>query len=165
VVHLRLHKPQSRSLLVIACCISVLHWNSYSGSWLCQSHQEYLEDLSLFPMIISYVLDDSERSPTWNAQETTEHIFLLRLNSGSGNVTSIIPVLVVINLPTIVLQLVVLLSSVLMNGNGAEVYASRMMLLMVPVSASDLSRCSSLLTIRLTTHYQLSVWLLGEMIF
>jgi hypothetical protein len=51
-----------------------------------------------------------------------------------------------------------------MNGNIAEVYASRMMLLLAPVSASALSRCSSLLTMRLVTHYQLSGWLLGEMI-
>jgi hypothetical protein len=56
-------------------------------------------------------------------------------------------VLVVLNLPPIVLQVVVLLSSVLMNGD--EVYASRMMLLLSPVSASTLSRCSSLLTMRL----------------
>jgi multisubunit Na+/H+ antiporter MnhG subunit len=60
---------------------------------------------------------------------------------------------------------VVLLSSVLMNGNIAEVYASRMMLLLAPVSASALSRCSSLLTMRLADCYQLSGWLLGEMIF
>jgi hypothetical protein len=71
-----------------------------------------------------------------------------------------IPVLVVVNLPPIVLQMVVLLSSVLMNGNMAEVYASRMMLLLAPVSASALSRCSSLLTMRLASHYQLSVVLL-----
>jgi hypothetical protein len=45
-----------------------------------------------------------------------------------------IPALVVVNLPPIVIQLVVLLSSVLMDG--AEVYASRMMLLLAPVSAS-----------------------------
>jgi hypothetical protein len=38
--------------------------------------------------------------------------------------------LVVVNLPAIVLQVVVLLSSVLMNG--ADVYASRMILLLVP---------------------------------
>jgi hypothetical protein len=42
------------------------------------------------------------------------------------------------------------MSSILMNG--AEVYASRMMLLLAPVSASALSRCSSLLTMRLTTN-------------
>jgi hypothetical protein len=72
------------------------------------------------------------------------------------------PVLVVVNLPPIVLQVVVLLSSVLMNG--AEVYTSRMMLLLTPVSASALSRCSSLLAMRLASHYQLSGWLLGEMI-
>jgi hypothetical protein len=63
-----------------------------------------------------------------------------------------IPVLVVVNLPPIVLQVVVLLSSVLMNGIIAEVYASRMMLLLTPVSTSALSRCSSLLTMRLTTN-------------
>jgi putative effector of murein hydrolase LrgA (UPF0299 family) len=54
------------------------------------------------------------------------------------------------------------LLSVLLNG--AEVYASRMMLLLVPVSASALSRCSSLLTMRLVIHYQLSDSLLAEMI-
>jgi hypothetical protein len=80
-----------------------------------------------------------------NAKE--QHICFLRLNSGSENVTN--PVLFVVNLPPIVLQVVVLLSSVLMNG--AEVYVSRMMLLLAPVSASPLSRCSSLLTMRLTT--------------
>jgi hypothetical protein len=58
---------------------------------------------------------------------------------------------------------VLLLSSVLMNRNVDEVYASRMMLL-APVSASALSRCSSLLTMGLATHYQVSDWLLGEMI-
>jgi hypothetical protein len=61
-----------------------------------------------------------------------------------------IPVLVVVNVPPIVLQVVVLLSSFLMNG--AEVYAPRMMLLLAPVSASALSRSSSLLTMRLTTN-------------
>jgi multisubunit Na+/H+ antiporter MnhG subunit len=41
----------------------------------------------------------------------------------------------------------------LMNGIVPEVYASRMMLLLLaPVSASALSRCSSLLTMRLTTN-------------
>jgi hypothetical protein len=64
--------------------------------------------------------------------------------------------LVVVNLPPIVLQVVVLLLSVLMNG--AEVYASRMLLLLALVSASVLSRCSSLLRMRLATHYQLSGW-------
>jgi multisubunit Na+/H+ antiporter MnhG subunit len=54
------------------------------------------------------------------------------------------------NLPPIFNQAVVLLSSVLMHG--AEVYASRMLLLLAPVSASALSRCSSLLTMRLTTN-------------
>jgi hypothetical protein len=58
---------------------------------------------------------------------------------------------------------VALLSSVLMNG--AEVYASRMMMLLAPVSASALSRCSSLLTMRLVTHYQLSGWISGEIFF
>jgi multisubunit Na+/H+ antiporter MnhG subunit len=72
------------------------------------------------------------------------------------------PVLIVVNLPPIVLQVVVLLSSVLMNG--ADIYASRMMLLLAPVSASALGRCASLLTMRLDTHYQFSGWLLGEMI-
>jgi hypothetical protein len=48
--------------------------------------------------------------------------------------------LVVVNLPPIVLQVVVLLSSVLMNGH--EVYASRMMLLLAKVSASSLIRIS-----------------------
>jgi hypothetical protein len=60
------------------------------------------------------------------------------------------PVLIAVNLPPILLQVVVLLSSVLMNG--AEVYASRIMLLLAPVSASALSRCSSLLTMGLTTN-------------
>jgi multisubunit Na+/H+ antiporter MnhG subunit len=64
------------------------------------------------------------------------------------------PSLVVVNLRPIVLQVIVLLSSVLMNG--AEIFASRMMLLLAPVLASALSRCSSLLTMRLATHYQLS---------
>jgi hypothetical protein len=57
---------------------------------------------------------------------------------------------------------VVLLSSVLMIGT--EVYTSRMLLLLAPVLASALSRCSSWLTIRRAAHYQLSVWLLGEML-
>jgi hypothetical protein len=57
-------------------------------------------------------------------------------------------------LPPIVLQVVVLLSSLLMNG--AEVYSSRMMLLLAPVSASVLIRCSSLLTMRLSVHEKLS---------
>jgi hypothetical protein len=57
---------------------------------------------------------------------------------------------------------VILLSSVLMNG--AEVYASRMMLLLAPVSASALSRCSSLLTMRFAAHYQFSDFLLCEII-
>jgi hypothetical protein len=42
--------------------------------------------------------------------------------------------------------------------NGAEVYASRMMLLLVPVSASALSRCSSLLTMRLTSNSVVGHW-------
>jgi hypothetical protein len=52
-----------------------------------------------------------------------------------------------------------------MNGNVVEVYASRMILLLAPVSTSALSRHSSLLTMRLATHYQLSDCFLGEMIF
>jgi hypothetical protein len=52
-----------------------------------------------------------------------------------------------------------------MNGNISEVHASRMMLLMAPVSARALSRCYSLLTMRLATHYQLNDYLLCEMIF
>jgi small neutral amino acid transporter SnatA (MarC family) len=71
--------------------------------------------------------------------------------------------LVVVNLLPILLQVVILLSSVLMNG--AEVYASRMMRLLAPVSASALSRCSSLFTMKISTHYQLSGWLLGDMTF
>jgi hypothetical protein len=67
-----------------------------------------------------------------------------------------IPVLVVVNWPPIVLQVFVLLSSVLMNG--AEVYASRMMLLLARISASTLSRCSSLLTMRLTTSSLYHGW-------
>jgi multisubunit Na+/H+ antiporter MnhG subunit len=58
--------------------------------------------------------------------------------------------LVVLKLPPIVLQVVVVLSSVLMNG--AELYASIFMQLLAPVSASALGRCSSLLTMRLTTN-------------
>jgi hypothetical protein len=83
------------------------------------------------------------------------------LNSGKENVTSIISVLVVLNLPAFVIHLVVLFSSVLMHGS--EVYASKILLL-APVSASALSRCSSFLTMRLVTDYQQSDWLLGEMI-
>jgi hypothetical protein len=60
---------------------------------------------------------------------------------------------------------VVLLSSVLMDGNVAEVSVSRMLLLLAPVSASALIRCSSLLTMRLATHYHISDCLMGEMIF
>jgi hypothetical protein len=70
-------------------------------------------------------------------------MIFFRLNFGSENVTN--PVLVVVHLPPIVLQVVVLLSSVLMNG--AEVYASIMMLQLAPVSDSALSRCLSLLTL------------------
>jgi multisubunit Na+/H+ antiporter MnhG subunit len=65
------------------------------------------------------------------------------------------------NLPPIVLQVVVLLSSVLMNGNVAEVYASRMMLpllLLAPVSAIALSRCSLLLTMRPTKNSVIDCW-------
>jgi hypothetical protein len=54
-------------------------------------------------------------------------------------------VLVVVNLPLIVIQVIVLMSSVLMNET--EVYASRMLLLLAPVSASALRRCSSWLTV------------------
>jgi hypothetical protein len=36
--------------------------------------------------------------------------------------------------------------------NGAEAYASRMMLLLAPVSTSSLGRCSSFLTMRLADH-------------
>jgi hypothetical protein len=58
------------------------------------------------------------------------------------------PVFVVVNLPPIVLQVVVLLSPILINGT--EVYASRTMmmllllllLLLTPVSVSALSMCS-----------------------
>jgi hypothetical protein len=61
----------------------------------------------------------------------------LKLNSGSENVTSFIPVLIVVNQPPVLLQAVVLLSSVLMNGT--KVYAPRIMLLLLllePVSAA-----------------------------
>jgi hypothetical protein len=98
---------------------------------------------------------------TWNAQE--EHICFLRLNSGSENCHKHIPVLVVLNWPSIVLQVVVLLSYVLMNG--AEVYASRMMLLLAPVSSSALGRCTSWLIMRHSALYQLNYCLLGEMMF
>jgi hypothetical protein len=47
-----------------------------------------------------------------------------------------IPVFVVVNVPPIILQVVELLSSVLMNG--AEAYASRMMLLLLQLSTSAL---------------------------
>jgi hypothetical protein len=47
--------------------------------------------------------------------------------------------------------------------NGAEIYASKMLLL-EPVSASALCKCSSLLTMILAAHNQLSDWLLREMI-
>jgi hypothetical protein len=75
------------------------------------------------------------------------HLFL-EVELWSENVTN--PDLVVVNLQAIVLQVVVLLSSVLMNG--AKVYDSRMMMLLAPVSASALSRYSLLLTMRLTTN-------------
>jgi hypothetical protein len=41
----------------------------------------------------------------------------------------------------------------------AEVYASRMMLLLAPVSASALSRCSSLLKMRFTTKSVIGCWM------
>jgi hypothetical protein len=85
--------------------------------------------------------------------------FALTLNSGSENVTRTSQL---VNLSPTVIKLVELLLSVLMNG--AEVYASRMMLLLTPVSASALSRCPSWLTIRLVSHYQPSGWWLREMI-
>jgi hypothetical protein len=53
----------------------------------------------------------------------------------------------------------VFISSVLMNG--AEVYASRMMLLLALLSASSEQM---FLIVDNETHYQLSGWLLGEMI-
>jgi hypothetical protein len=53
--------------------------------------------------------------------------------------------------------------SVLMNK--AEVYASRIMLQLAPVSASALRRCSSLLTMRLAAQYQPSECFLGEINF
>jgi hypothetical protein len=53
------------------------------------------------------------------------------------------------------------MSSGLMNG--AEVFVSKTMLLLAPLSAWVLSRCSSLLTMRLATHDKLSDWLLGEL--
>jgi hypothetical protein len=62
------------------------------------------------------------------------------------------PVLVVVNLPPAVLKVVVLLSSVLMNGDIAEVSASSMLRMLAPVSASALGRCSLLLTMRLPTN-------------
>jgi hypothetical protein len=86
----------------------------------------------------------------------------LEIEHCKGKYHKHIPALVVVNLPPIVLQVVVLLSSFLMNG--AKVNASRMMLLLAPVSASALSRCSSLLTMKHAAHYQLSVCLLGDMI-
>jgi hypothetical protein len=43
-------------------------------------------------------------------------------------------------------------TTVICFDEWAEVYASRMMLLVAPVSASALSRCSSWLTITLTTN-------------
>jgi hypothetical protein len=56
----------------------------HSSSWLCLILQG---DLGILPIIISYVLDESQRSFTSNNQE--EHICFFRLNSGSENVTSI----------------------------------------------------------------------------
>jgi hypothetical protein len=70
------------------------------------------------------------------------------------NVTN--PVLVVVNLPPIVFQVVVLMSSVLMNG--AEVYDSRMLLLLSPISASAMRRCSLSLIMRLTTISVVDFW-------
>jgi multisubunit Na+/H+ antiporter MnhG subunit len=66
------------------------------------------------------------------------------------------PSLVIVNSPPIVLQVVAILSSDLMNVT--EVYASRVMLLLAPVSASALSRYSSLLTMRLTTNSVFVCW-------
>jgi hypothetical protein len=55
------------------------------------------------------------------------------------------------NSPPIVLQVIILLlSSDLMNG--AEIYASRMILLLSPVSANALIKCSSLLIMSPTTN-------------
>jgi hypothetical protein len=53
-------------------------------------------------------------------------------------------------------------SSALMSG--AEIYTSRMLLLLAPVSTSALSRFSKWLTMRLVLHYQLSDWRFGEMV-
>jgi hypothetical protein len=61
-----------------------------------------------------------------------------------------IQVLVAVNLRLIVIQVVVLFSSVLTNG--ADVYTSRMMLLLASVSASDLTICSSWLTRRFVCY-------------
>jgi hypothetical protein len=107
------------------------------------------------------------------------HLFLeIELREWKGH--KYIPVLVVLNLSSILLQVVVLLSSVLMNRsvvnlppsvlqvvvllssvlmNRSEVYASRIMLLLVPVSASVIIRCSSLLTMRLTTKSVGGCWM------
>jgi hypothetical protein len=63
----------------------------------------------------------------------------------------------VVNLPLNVLQVVVLLSSVLMNG--AEVNTLRILLLLLllaPVSASNLIICSSWWKISLVDHHQRS---------
>jgi hypothetical protein len=57
----------------------------------------------------------------------------LRLRSGGCKGHKNIPFLVVVNVPPTVLQVIVLMSSILMNG--AELFASRMMLLLSPVSA------------------------------
>jgi hypothetical protein len=42
--------------------------------------------------------------------------------------------------------------------NGAEVYASRMLLMLAPVSASALSRCSLFLTMRITINLVDDFW-------
>jgi uncharacterized membrane protein len=61
-----------------------------------------------------------------------------------------------LNLPPILLQLVELLSSVLMNW--AEVYASRIMVMLARVTASALCRYSLWMTMRLTTHSMIGCW-------
>jgi hypothetical protein len=72
------------------------------------------------------------------------------------------PVSFAVNLPPVVIQVFVILSFILMNMS--EVYYSRMLLLLAPVSASALSRYSSWLTMRLTAQYQPSGLFLGDMI-
>jgi hypothetical protein len=79
------------------------------------------------------------------------HLFL-EVEHWEWNCHKNIPVLDVVNLLPTVLQVVVSLSSVLMNGNIAELYASRMILLLAPVSSSALSRYFSWLTMRLTAN-------------